>query len=51
MALAKNKKAAEDRDRAEKLALKPRLVWDEMSRADHSPGFTRLWGKPHNLPC
>jgi aspartyl aminopeptidase len=40
MALAKKKKAAEDRDRAEKLALKPRLVWDEMSRADRRAAET-----------
>ena len=33
MAVAKKKKTAGGRDRAEKLALKPRLVWDELNPA------------------
>jgi len=34
MALAKKKKADQTREQAEKLAIKPRLVWDELSPED-----------------
>ena len=40
MALAKKKKPAGGREAVEKLALKPRLVWDEMSPADHRAAET-----------